>query len=85
MEPGKKYRGTASINEYGEITFVPEQKGTRPQNLSIVYRDEAITIYESRYLLKVSVQVAKTNDTLTSIVNKLSDAVLLSLHYIKKK
>lgn len=85
MEPGRKYRGTASINEYGEISFVPEQKGTRPQNLSIIYRDENITLYESKHLFKVSIQVQKTSDTLSAIVSKLTDAVSLSLHYIHKK
>jgi len=84
MEPGIRYRGYASINEFGEISFTPEQKGTRPQNLSIVYRDDHITIYESKHLFKVSVQVPKTNDTLTSMVNKLSEAVSLSLHYIHR-
>jgi len=84
MEPGIRYRGYASINEYGEISFTPEQKGSRPSNLSIVYRDDHITLYESKYLMKVSVQVPKTNDMLTSIVNKLTDAVSLTLRYLNR-
>ncbi len=85
MEPGIRYRGYASINEFGEISFTPEQKGSRPSNLTIVYRDDNITLYESKHLFKVSVQVAKNNDTLTAMVNKLTDAVSLTLRYIHRK
>ncbi len=85
MEPGVRYRGYASINEFGEISFTPEQKGSRPSNLSIVYRDEHITLYESKFLFKVSVQVPKSNDMLTAIVNRLTDAVTMSLRYIKRQ
>ena len=59
MEPGRKYRGTAWVNEYGEIQFRPEQKGTKPKNLKLVLESDSFSIYESAHIWKVSVKFDK--------------------------
>ena len=64
MEPGRKYRGTAWINEYGEIQFRPEQKGTKPNNMSVVLEHEEFTIYESKDLFKVTFKFPKIGLTM---------------------
>lgn len=59
LEPGRKYRGTAWVNEYGEIQFRPEQKGTKPKNLKLVLECDSFSIYESSNIWKVSVKFDK--------------------------
>lgn len=63
MEPGRKYRGSAWVNEYGEIQFRPEQKGSKPTNLKLVMEHESFSIYESEHVWKVAVKFEKPFDT----------------------
>lgn len=59
MEPGKKYKGTAYINEYGEFDFTPYQQGTRENGMKVVREGQDYSIYESSEWLKISVKVKK--------------------------
>lgn len=59
LVPGKKYKGTFWLNEYGQIQVQAEQKGTKPGNMKIVLQSNFFTLYESKRLWKVSVQFAK--------------------------
>lgn len=61
LEPGKKYRGTAWLNKYGEVHFRPEQKGTKPQNMHVVLEHENFSLYESKEIFKVTIKFAKAN------------------------
>ena len=36
LEPGRHYKGTFWLNEYGEIQVRPEQKGSKPMNMKTV-------------------------------------------------
>ena len=71
LEPGRKYRGSAWVNEYGEIQFRPEQKGGKPGNLKLVQEHESYSIYESEKVWKVAVKFNKPFD-INSAANKLS-------------
>ena len=71
LEPGRKYRGTAWVNEYGEIQFRPEQKGSKPSNLRLVVEHESFSIYESENIWKVAVKFAKPLNV-TEAANRLS-------------
>ena len=83
MEPGRKYRGSAWINEYGEIQFRPEQKGTKPGNLKIVAEHESFTIYESRDIFKVAVRFSKQDFSFASALNKMIFIVSQLKTYLK--
>lgn len=85
MEPGVRYRGSAWINEFGEIHFCPEQKGTRPTNMKIVYTEGDTTIYESRKFYRVSVQVPKQSGMMQVLLNKVSNAALILARYFNRK
>lgn len=59
LEPGRKYRGSAWINEYGQFEFMPERKGSRPGNYRLVHDNGAVTIHESSHFFKLSIKVGK--------------------------
>lgn len=82
MEPGVRYRGSAWINEFGEIHFQPEQKGSRPSNLRVVYQQGETTIYESRRFFRISVQIPKTNDMLQKVLDIFGKASVTLLRYL---
>ena len=83
LEPGRKYRGTAWINEYGEIQFRPEQKGTKPSNMKIVLEHESFTIYESKDLFKVAVKFSKQGFSAFSAMGKMQFIISQLLAYLK--
>lgn len=82
MEPGVHYRGSAWINEFGEIHFQPENKGSRPSNLRVVYQHEETTIYESRRFFRISVQIPKTNNMLQKVLDVFSKASFTLIRYL---
>lgn len=59
LEPGKKYRGVAVVNEYGEINFTPTQEGSRPDQKRIVKEDDDYTIYETKNLIITSLRLKR--------------------------
>jgi len=83
LEPGKKYRGTAWVNEYGEIQFRPEQKGTKPGNLHIVLEHESFSIYESKEIFKVAVKFEKKSFNPLAALAKMQFIVSQLTIYLK--
>lgn len=71
LVPGKKYKGTFWLNEYGQIQVQAEQKGTKPGNMKIVLQSNFFTLYESKRLWKVSVQFAKETFSVQHAYNVL--------------
>lgn len=59
LEPGKKYRGVAVVNEYGEINFTPTQEGSRPDQKRIVKEADEYTIYETKNLVIASLRLKR--------------------------
>lgn len=83
LEPGKKYRGTAWVNNYGEIQFRPEQKGTKPSNMHIVVEHETFTIYESKEIFKVAVKFDKKSFKPSHALMKMNFIVSQLISYLK--
>lgn len=68
MEPGKKYKGTAWCNEYGEFNFRAQQKRADGDgNMKLVKEVDDYALYESKNYLKVAVKVKKTTDKVDMI------------------
>lgn len=53
LEPGKHYRGSFWINEYGEIQVQPEQKGTNPTGLKKVKSGDDYSIWTSKKTIRM--------------------------------
>ena len=83
LEPGRKYRGTAWVNNYGEVQFRPEQKGSRPSNLHIVVEHESFAIYESKDIIKVAVKFSKKDFSVLSAMSKMQFIVSQLITYLK--
>lgn len=85
LVPGKKYRGSAWVNNYGEIQFRPEQKGTKPGNLSIVLEHESFTLYESKEIFKVAVKFDKGSFDVRSALAKMTFIVTQIQQYMPRR
>ena len=53
LEIGKKYTGSFWINEYGQISVSPYQKGKNPQGLKRVCEGDNYVIYTSKNLVRM--------------------------------
>ena len=70
LEPGRKYRGSGWVNQYGEMFFRPEQKGAKPGNLHLVMEHETFSLYESARMWKVTVKFEKAGFSVLKATEK---------------
>lgn len=77
LEPGKKYKGYAVLNEYGEIQFTPSQIGSKPDQKKIVKEEDDYTIYSTKNYVIASIKLSrelsfmKRISALMSVIDKL--------------
>lgn len=77
LVPGKKYKGYAVLNEYGEINFTPAQVGSKPDQKKIVVERDEYTIYETKNYVISSLRLSrdlpllKKISTLLQIIDSL--------------
>ncbi|MDT3388894.1 MAG: hypothetical protein LIR46_14230 [Bacteroidota bacterium] len=77
LEPGKKYKGYAVLNEYGEINFTPSQIGSKPDQKKIVKEEDDYTIYSTKNYVIASIKLSrelsfmKRISSLMGIIDKL--------------
>lgn len=83
LEPGRKYRGSGWVNEYGELHFRPEQKGSKPNNMHLVYEGEDISISESSNFFRVSIKIEKQSFSIMSVANKFTFLLTKIQSYLK--
>lgn len=83
LEPGRKYRGSAWLNEYGEIQFRPEQKGSKPGNLKLVVENEMFSLYESKKKMKVMMNFEKSNFDIATASHRFLFVASTIKQYIK--
>ena len=62
MEVGKKYRGWASLNEYGQINFTPEQTGVAAGSKKLVTEGNGYSVYETKKKVVVHMSLDKTKE-----------------------
>lgn len=85
MEPGKRYKGTAFINEYGEFDFTPYQQGTRENGMKVVRDADDYSIYESAEWLKISVKVKKqTGQSVLQVAQSMMQTFTSAVFSLKK-
>lgn len=83
LEQGRKYRGWAWLNEYGQIQFTPQQKGTKPGNFKLVLEHEDFSLYESKKLFKVTMKFPKHGFALRQATNKFIFILDQIVSYLK--
>ena len=83
LEQGRKYRGWAWLNEYGQIHFTPQQKGTRPGNLKLVMEHDDFSLYESKTLFKVTMKFSKQGFVLGQATQKMIFILNQIVAYLK--
>lgn len=59
LEPGKHYRGSFWINEFGELSVLPEQKGKNPCGLQKLTEGDNWVIYTSKNVVRVVVSLPR--------------------------
>ncbi len=59
LKPGVTYRGSAILNEYGQVQFTAYQQGTKPSNLHTVLETPFFRLSESRKIWQVKINFEK--------------------------
>lgn len=59
MEVGKRYKGYCYRNEYGELFFEPEQKGSKAGEVKLIRNGDGFTLSESKNCLIVHINIPK--------------------------
>lgn len=59
MEVGKKYRGYAVLNEYGEFDFMPEQTGARAGNIKQVKETQDYVLSTSKKKVLIHIRLER--------------------------
>ena len=80
IEEGRKYRGSAWVNRYGEMHFRPEQKGSKPGNYHLVAENDVFSLCVSKNLFKVTIKVVKKDFCFAHVTNLF----LLTIRQIKE-
>ena len=78
MQQGVRYKGYATINEYGEIMFEPEQKGAHEGRIKEVCRDDELSVKTTERLIICNLKIEKGQSTLANIAKlcKIIDKLL---------
>ena len=84
LEPGRHYKGTFWLNEYGEIQVRPEQKGSKPMNMKTVLENDLFCFYESKNLYKVVIKFDKVGLNPNSATNRFMFVLTQIYSYIRK-
>lgn len=59
LKQGVAYRGSAILNEYGQVQFTAYQQGTKPGNLHTVLETPFFRLSESRRMWQVKINFEK--------------------------
>lgn len=79
LEVGVKYRGYGILNEYGQVTFTPEQKGVNQGKKKLLCEGGGYTVYTTskKVIIHFSVDRKKKKTELLTdffnIMNKLQE------------
>lgn len=59
LEPGKKYRGYALLNEYGEFEFSPENTGSRSGSIKTIKETETYILSTSKKKVMIHIRLER--------------------------
>lgn len=80
LEPGRKYRGYALLNEYGEFEFTPENTGSRSGSIKTLKETERYIISTSKKKVFIHIRLERVGgfklikkflETSTEVVTEL--------------
>ena len=70
LKPGIHYKGSAILNEYGQVQFTAYQQGTKPGNLhTVVERTTFFRLSESRRMWQVKINFEKAEFSVGGLRN----------------
>lgn len=84
MIPGKRYKGYAYINEFGQIHFDPSQVGSKPDAKKLVEETEDYTVYETKNYVLYHLRVIKDRtmlERLKQLLSIMNDLIRITKEY----
>ncbi len=83
LEPGKKYRGSFWINEFGQFHCTPEQKGTNPTGMRLVTEGRFHKMFTTKNTVRIVITLEKgDHDTLSrNFTQAVTSAMAQLLQY----
>ena len=81
MPVGQKVRGYGLLNEYGEFEFFPEQTGTRPTQMKLLYESEDLVLHRCKKCLRATIYLPIENNTLrmTHVLSRIVNNIIIYL------
>lgn len=87
MEIGRRYKGYAVLNEYGQFEFTPCQKMPSEGRMKIVRSGSNYTLYESRYQFRLSFTFSKGDNAMQSVkafLNSVQSCIAILYKYLQQ-
>lgn len=77
LEPGKKYRGYAFLNEFGQFDFTPENTGAKAGAYKVIRSTENYSIANTKkkIILHISVDKADRIDLIKNILQVVNQII----------
>ena len=81
IEPGKSYRGSAYLNDYGQWVFTPESKGAHADRLKMIFHspNEYYSIKETKNRLIINVSIPKKQGDISTNLSRLTNSFCKAL------
>lgn len=84
MVPGKRYKGYAYLNEFGQIHFDPSQIGSRSEAKKLVTEKDDFSVYETKNFIVLHVRLVKilgVKEKVKSFLNVVNDILTILREY----
>lgn len=72
MEVGVKYRGWATLNDYGQIQFTPEQTGVHAGQKKLVTEGRGFSVYKTTKKVVIHMSVDREKSTMSLVMKFLN-------------
>ena len=83
LKPGIHYKGSAILNEYGQVQFTAYQQGTKPSNLHTVLETPFFKLSESKKMWQVKINFEKAGFSVNRAAERFAWVLSKLIAYMK--
>ena len=83
LKPGVTYRGSAILNEYGQVQFTAYKSGGKPSNLHTVLETPFFKLSESKKMWQVKINFEKAGFSVNRAAERFAWVLSKLIAYVK--
>lgn len=84
LKPGQKYRGYGLLNEFGEFEFIPEDTGSRKENIKTLKTGSGFSVSYSKQNLMIHIKIKHSKRKMSELVVEFATKFNQIVDIIKK-